>query len=1281
MKPQTHPLRHLTLTLLMLMMVGLPGLINTAQADTVGPIKSMPPHPVGHNSWVNSVAFSPDGRYALSGSLDATMKLWNVATGEEIRTFTGHTWSVSSVAFSPDGRYALSGSEDKDNTLKLWEVATGAEIRTFTGHTESVYSVAFSPDGRYALSGSSDETLKLWNVATGDEIRTFTGHTESVYSAFSPDGRYVLSGSLDDTLKLWDVATGDEIRTFTGHTNWVRSVAFSPDGRYVLSGSNDKTLKLWDVGTGTEIRTFTGHTNDVESVAFSPDGLYALSGSGDYTLKLLEVATGAEIRTFTGHTSSVYSVAFSPDGRYALSGDGHNILKLWDIESGTSLHTLGYSHNIDDIAISPDGRYALSGSYDDTLKLWNVALGSEIRTFTGHTSNVYSVAFSPDGRYALSGSYDKTLKLWDIATGTEIRTFTGHTESVNSVAFSFDGRYALSGSWDSTLKLWDVATGAEIRTFTGHTHWVRSVAFSPDGRYALSGSLDDTLKLWDVAKGSEIRTFTGHTNDVNSVAFSPDGRYALSGSRDDTLKLWDVAKGSEIRTFTGHTERVRSVAFSPDGRYALSGSRDKTLKLWDVALGSEIRTFTGHTFSVTSVAFSPDGRYAFSGSSDRTLKMWNTGIHINQPPQAIFSLNPSSGSAPLTVNLDASASSDEGKISRYQWLVSDGQSAEGVNANLTFQTAGTYEITLNITDNEGATANTTQTITVTLPPFNLPAKLRLEAGQSQTLVPIAGTAVSWQSADTAIATIDNHGQLNAHSPGEVLITATDAYGQTASLTVQVIAAPTPPPVIEPTPPPETDESLGKAIIIAAGGAQPTNTLYDYTNDFTQRLYRLLTERGFSDDDIFYMNPQAPDIDLDGYLEEERVDYRFFDPEQELEDVFTQVAGKLWPGQQFIFFLHGHAREDHFLIRPDYELTASHLQNLLARLPTNVQQILILDSCYSGSFFNELTGVENRILISSADDHSLAWNTEIASFTDTFLRALRRGTSLHEAFWTAEELIKGDAKLFRNQQPWLDDDGDGLYTSLDGSRAAGITLAGKGIHAAPPPTITKVHPRQSLPENVTSATLWVRTTPSADGIRQVRAVLIKPDFIARDYQGLDTPYEQQTLELIYNAAQDRYELPYDGFSQSGRWEIVYQAQNTSGVWSDKVKGEIQATGTSSPAVVRMELNQSRYTVGEPLRLDMVVNGQARVDLYVALIFPDGNFQTIGYPLNLSFNNTIQVYQPNVEIGGQKTYPIMDLPLPQVPLGGYMGCGVLVSAGSDPHAQGNWIHQHCLGFQVY
>jgi len=286
------------------------------------------------NQKVDSVSISPDGRWGLSGSMDKTLRLWELATGQCVRTFKGHGGQVSSVSISPDGRWALSGGS-WDRTLRLWELTTGKCVRTFEGHTDWVTSVSISPDGRWALSGSRDKTLRLWELATGRCLRTFEGHTDSVTSvSISSDGRWALSGggNFDRTLRLWEPATGQCVRTFKGHTNAVNSVTFSPDGRWGLSGSWDNTLRLWELATGQCVRTFEGHTDSVKAVSFSPDGRWALSGSWDNTLRLWELATGQCVRTFEGHTIAVSSVTISPDGRWALSGSYDETLRLWDLD-------------------------------------------------------------------------------------------------------------------------------------------------------------------------------------------------------------------------------------------------------------------------------------------------------------------------------------------------------------------------------------------------------------------------------------------------------------------------------------------------------------------------------------------------------------------------------------------------------------------------------------------------------------------------------------------------------------------------------------------------------------------------------------------------------------------------------------------------------------------------------------------------------------------------------------------------------------------------------------
>ena len=563
---------------------------------------------IGHSSPIISVAFSPDGKYVLTGSEDKTAVIWDLS-GNQIRTFKGHSREVVSVIFSPDGKYILTGSWDK--TATLWDL-NGNQIRTFKGHSSIVTSVAFSPDGKYVLTGSSDE-MTLWDLS-GNQIRAFKGHSSGVVSvAFSPDGKYVLTGSEDKTAVIWDLS-GNQIRSFKGHSSSVTSAVFSPDGKYVLTGGGwDKTAILWDL-SGNQILTFSGHSGRVTSVAFSPDGKYVLTGSADRTAIIWDLS-GNQIRNFRGNSWTVTSVAFSPDGKYALTGNYDSIAVIWDLNGNQVLTLKSSSSVVHSVAFSPDGKHVLAGITDKRPVIWDLS-GHQIRMFEGHSGPVAAVAFSPDGKHVLTGSSDKTAILWDLS-GHQIQTFKGHSGYVVTVAFSPDGKYILTGSFDNTAILWDL-NGNQIRTFKGHSNYVVTAAFSPDGKHVLTGGWDKTAILWDLS-GEQIQTFKGHSDFVTAIAFSPDGKHVLTGSSDKTAILWDLS-GNQTQTFKGHSSDVKSVVFSADGKYILTGSGDNTAIRWGLN-GSQIRTFKRHSGDVKSVAFSPDGTYALTGGQDGTTRI------------------------------------------------------------------------------------------------------------------------------------------------------------------------------------------------------------------------------------------------------------------------------------------------------------------------------------------------------------------------------------------------------------------------------------------------------------------------------------------------------------------------------------------------------------------------------------------------------------------------------------------------------------------------------------
>jgi len=290
---------------------------------------------------------------------------------------------VDSVAFSPDGRYAASGLND--STAIIWDISQARNAGILKGHKASVLAVAFSGDSNKIATGSSDGKIILWDVHTGEEIRTHMTYSKGVNKvSFSADGRFLLAGTDDQQIVVWDISPGGKIRSFktaehAGDSRIVIPYAFSNDGRYALSATSDRTVILWDVRSGKEMKKFSGSMGQVISLAFSADGSRALAGNTSGDIILLDVASGTVAQTLEGHGSQVRAVAFSGDGRYAVSGSHDNTSKLWDIASGKVIKTMaGHTNVIKSIAMSPNQILIATGSTDGTTKFWNARTGEEI---------------------------------------------------------------------------------------------------------------------------------------------------------------------------------------------------------------------------------------------------------------------------------------------------------------------------------------------------------------------------------------------------------------------------------------------------------------------------------------------------------------------------------------------------------------------------------------------------------------------------------------------------------------------------------------------------------------------------------------------------------------------------------------------------------------------------------------------------------------------------------------------------------------------------------------
>ena len=289
----------------------------------------------GHRGFVSAVRIVGD-QHVLSTSDDGMLGIWMLGAREPLMCLAGHAGAVSALCASADGRIAISGGDDA--TLRVWNVRSG-QCQKVIATPGKVFSVAINADATRAFvacSGSGnflgvDNTMLLaWDLEKDRLLGQLEGHTDATKSvALSADGRLAASGSDDQTVRIWDLGRGRCRRALAGHEHYVSAVCLSADGALVVSGSWDKTVRVWDTQTGRCLRVMKDHEGIVNAVALSADGSTLVSGGWDRTMRIWETGTGRCLRTFEAHDGNVSGVALSADGTLAVSGSWDRTVRLW----------------------------------------------------------------------------------------------------------------------------------------------------------------------------------------------------------------------------------------------------------------------------------------------------------------------------------------------------------------------------------------------------------------------------------------------------------------------------------------------------------------------------------------------------------------------------------------------------------------------------------------------------------------------------------------------------------------------------------------------------------------------------------------------------------------------------------------------------------------------------------------------------------------------------------------------------------------------------------------
>ncbi|KAK4572223.1 hypothetical protein RGQ29_030591 [Quercus rubra] len=578
-------------------------------------------------------AVSSDGSF-IACACDESIRIVDSSNASIRSTIDSDSEAHTALALSPDDKLLFSAGHS--HQIRVWDLSTLNNVRSWKGHNSPVMAMACHVSGGLLATAGADGNVFVWDVDGGFCTHSFKGHKGVVSSIMfhpDPDKLLFFSGGADATVRVWDLLTKECLATFRKHESAVTSMAISEDGWILLTAGRDKVVNLWDLhdyGFKKTVLTY----EVLEAVCTIRSGSPFASNLALFSQRSGKKASGSsEIHFITVGERGIVRIWNSERAVCLFEQKSSDITDSSDMDRGfTSAVMLPFDQGL--LCVTADQQFLFYSPVEHPEEMFKLILS---RRLVGYNEEIVDMKFLGEEEQFLAVATNlEQVRVYDLMAMSCSYVLAGHTETVLCLdtCVSSSGRTLIvTGSKDNNVRLWESESRCCVGVGVGHMGAVGAVAFSKKQKnFFVSGSSDRTLKVWSldglldgVEQPLNLKAkavVAAHDKDINCLAVAPNDSLVCSGSQDRTACIWRLPDLVSVVVLKGHKRGIWSVEFSPVEQCVITASGDKTIKIWSISDGSCLKTFEGHTSSVLRASFLTRGTQFVSCGADGLVKLW-----------------------------------------------------------------------------------------------------------------------------------------------------------------------------------------------------------------------------------------------------------------------------------------------------------------------------------------------------------------------------------------------------------------------------------------------------------------------------------------------------------------------------------------------------------------------------------------------------------------------------------------------------------------------------------